>query len=145
MSGKFMDKVKYFMGLDDYYEEEEEAVETSIEEDSIAPLTNKKNKVVNIHTTMQMKVVLYEPTEFEETPRIVDNLKNRKPVIINLENIDQDLAKKIFDFLSGAIYALDGNIQKVSKGIFILAPNNVDIAGNINEELKNKGLFPWQK
>lgn len=146
MTGKFMDKVKYFMGLDDYYEEEEEEnVETSIEEDSLTPIASKKNKVVNIHTTMQMKVVLYEPTEFEETPGIVDNLKNRKPVIINLEALDQDLAKKIFDFLSGAIYALDGNIQKVSKGIFILAPNNVDIAGNINEELKNKGLFPWQK
>ncbi|WZL74767.1 cell division protein SepF [Clostridiaceae bacterium 35-E11] len=146
MTGKFMDKVKYFMGLDDYYEEEEEeSVETAIEEDSLTPIASKKNKVVNIHTTMQMKVVLYEPTEFEETPGIVDNLKNRKPVIINLESLDQDLAKKIFDFLSGAIYALDGNIQKVSKGIFILAPNNVDIAGNINEELKNKGIFPWQK
>jgi cell division inhibitor SepF len=92
-----------------------------------------------------MKVVIYEPTNFEEAPSIVDNLKARKPVIINLENIEQDLAKKFFDFLNGAIYALDGNIQKVSAGIFILAPNNVDISGNIKEELRNKGVFPWQK
>lgn len=143
-----MDKVKYFMGLDDYNEEEEEITEAEGEEENDeyrVPMANKKNKIVNIHTTTQMKVVLYEPTDFEEAPGIVDNLKNRKPVVINLESLDQELAKKIFDFLNGAVYALDGSIQKISKGIFILAPNNVDVAGNIKEELKNKGLFPWQK
>ncbi|AOT68436.1 cell division protein SepF [Geosporobacter ferrireducens] len=146
MSNKFLNKVKYFMGLDDYQEDDDDFVETSVEEDEeIIPLNSKKNKIVNIHTTTQMKVVIYEPSEFEEAPSIVDNLKNRKPVIINLETLDQELAKKIFDFLNGAVYALDGNIQKVSKGIFILAPNNVDISGNIREELRNKGLFPWQK
>lgn len=146
MSSKILDKVKYFMGLDDYEEDEEDMVETLVEdEDDVVPFANKKNKIVNIHTTTQMKVVIYEPGEFEEASSIVDNLKNRKPVIINLENLEQDLAKKIFDFLNGAVYALDGNIQKVSKGIFILAPNNVDISGNIREELRNKGLFPWQK
>ncbi|MTI53892.1 cell division protein SepF [Geosporobacter ferrireducens] len=146
MSNKFLNKVKYFMGLDDYQEDDDDFVETSVEEDEeIIPLNSKKNKIVNIHTTTQMKVVIYEPSEFEEAPSIVDNLKNRKPVIINLETLDQELAKKIFDFLNGAVYALDGNIQKVSKGIFILAPNNVDISGNLREELRNKGLFPWQK
>ncbi|SHJ13255.1 cell division inhibitor SepF [Geosporobacter subterraneus DSM 17957] len=146
MSNKFLNKVKYFMGLDDYQEDDEDFIETSMEEEEeIVPLSSKKNKIVNIHTTTQMKVVIYEPSEFEEAPSIVDNLKNRKPVIINLENLDQEIAKKIFDFLNGAVYALDGNIQKVSKGIFILAPNNVDISGNLREELRNKGLFPWQK
>ncbi|WP_129596383.1 cell division protein SepF [Anaerophilus nitritogenes] len=143
---KIVEKVKYFMGLDDYEEEEEEVMETTIEEeDNITPFPTKKNRIVNIHTTTQMKVVVYEPTEFEESQSIVDNLKNRKPVVINLENLDQELAKKIFDFVNGAVYALDGNIQKVSKGIFILAPSNVDISGNINEEIKNKALFPWNK
>ncbi len=146
MSGKLLDKVKYFIGLDVFEEEEEEIVEeTQQDQDDMYSTVNKKNKVVNIHTKTQMKVIIYEPTSFDEAPSIVDNLKNRKPVIINLENIDQELAKKFFDFLNGAIYALDGNIQKVSAGIFILAPNNVDIAGNIKEELKNKGVFPWQK
>ncbi|QZY57140.1 cell division protein SepF [Crassaminicella profunda] len=146
MSGKFVDKVKYFMGLDDYEEEDDELVETSVEYDNpITPIQSKKNKVVNIHTTTQMKVVVYEPVEFEEVPKIVDNLKNRKPVIMNLEKLEPELAKKIFDFANGAVYALDGSIQKVSKGIFILAPSNVDIAGNINEELKNTALFPWNK
>ncbi|WP_026476417.1 cell division protein SepF [Alkaliphilus transvaalensis] len=151
MSGKLMDKVKYFIGLDVFEEEEEETIEEGQqqEQEELYSVVNKKNtnanKVVNIHTKTQMKVIIYEPSNFDEAPAIVDNLKNRKPVIINLENIDQELAKKFFDFLNGAIYALDGNIQKVSAGIFILAPNNVDIAGNIKEELKNKGVFPWQK
>ncbi len=145
MSNKILDKVKFFMGLDDY---DEEDIQEELEEEKStfsSHTTNKKHKIVNIHTNTQMKVVIYEPVDFEETPVIVDNLKNRKPVIINLENIDQELAKKIFDFLNGAVYALDGQIQKVSKGIFILAPNNIDIAGNIKEELKNKGIFPWHK
>ncbi len=148
MPSKIIDKVKVFMGFDAFEDEyiEEELLE---EEDEMIPVvsgnSSRKNKIVNIHTTTQMKVVLYEPNDFEEAPSIVEDLKNRKPVIINLENIDVELAKKFFDFLNGAIYALDGSIQKVSSGIFILAPNNVDISGNIKEELKNKGVFPWQK
>ncbi len=146
MSNKILDKVKFFMGLDDEYEEE--LSENTSDEELSSTLTNptgKKNKIVNIHTNTQMKVIIYEPTDFEETPIIVDNLKSRKPVIINLEALDQDLAKKIFDFLNGAVYALDGQIQKVSHGIFILAPSNIDISGNFREELRNKGIFPWQK
>jgi len=143
MANKILDKVKFFMGLD-----EEEVIE-EILEDEISPNQNlsstKKNKIVNIHTSTQMKVVIYEPTEFDEAPVIVDNLKSRKPVIINLEDLDQELARKIFDFLNGAVYALDGQIQKVSHGIFILAPSNIDISGNFKEELRNKGIFPWQK
>lgn len=145
MSGKIIDKVKYFIGLDVFEEDEEIGEEVEIQQDDMMMVNNKKNKVVNIHTKTQMKVVIYEPTSFEEAPSIVDNLKNRKPVIINLESVDPELAKKFFDFLNGAIYAIDGNIQRVSHGIFILAPNNVDISGNIKDELKNKGVFPWQK
>lgn len=146
MSANLIDKVKVFMGFDVFEDEEELEDEIIEENEELVPvLNNKKNKVVNIHTTTQMKVVLFEPTDFEEAPNIVDNLKNRKPVIINLENIEPDLAKKFFDFLNGALYALDGNIQKVSSGIFLLAPNNVDISGNLKEELKSKGVFPWQK
>ncbi|PAB58850.1 cell division protein SepF [Anaeromicrobium sediminis] len=144
MGGKFVDKVKYFMGLDDY-DEDEEIMDTPVEVEEEVKTINNAKKVLNIHTNSQMKVMVCEPVEFEECPKIVDNLKNRKPVIINLEKLDNDLAKKIFDFLNGAVYAVDGNIQKISKGIFILAPNNVDIGGNISEEFKNKGIFPWQK
>ncbi len=145
MSAKLIDKVKIFMGFDAFEDDEIEEEFLEEGEETVPVVGRRRNKVVNIHTTTQMKVVLYEPDNFEEAPSIVDDLKNIKPVIVNLENTDSDLAKKFFDFLNGAIYALDGNIQKVSTGIFILAPNNVDISGNIKEELKNKGVFPWQK
>lgn len=145
MSAKLIDKVKIFMGFDAFEDDEIEEEFLEEGEETVPVVGRRRNKVVNIHTTTQMKVVLYEPDNFEEAPSIVDDLKNRKPVIVNLENTGSDLAKKFFDFLNGAIYALDGNIQKVSTGIFILAPNNVDISGNIKEELKNKGVFPWQK
>ena len=145
MSSKLIDKVKVFMGFDAFEDNEIEEEFLEEEEDEIPIVSGRRNKVVNIHTTTQMKVVLYEPNNFEEAPSIVDDLKNRKPVIINLENINPELARKFFDFLNGDIYALDRKIQKVSSGIFILAPNNVDISGNIKEELKNKGVFPWQR
>ncbi|MGV8146467.1 MAG: cell division protein SepF [Alkaliphilus sp.] len=149
MAEKFLDKVKYFIGFDVFEGEEEyEEHEQDINEDNedmVSVFSSKKNRVVNIHTKSQMRVVIYEPTVYEEIPSIVDDLKSRRPVVINLLNTDKELAKKFFDFLNGAIYALEGNIQKISSGIFILAPNNVDIEGNIKEELKNKGIFPWQK
>ena len=74
------------------------------------------------------KLMVIEPDGFEECPKLVDSLKSRKPVIINLEKIDSDTARKIFDFLSGATYALNGNVQKVANNIFIFAPENVDIS-----------------
>lgn len=76
------------------------------------------------------KLMVIEPEGFEECPKLVDNLKSRKPVIINLEKIDSDNARKIFDFLSGATYALNGNVQKVANNIFIFAPENVDITSS---------------
>ncbi|SHJ57282.1 cell division protein SepF [Tepidibacter formicigenes] len=148
MSDKFVDKVKKFMGFEEYEEEEYEEEE---HEEEIIPFNQRtsskiNNKIVNIHATTQMKVMIHEPQEYDEAASIVDNLKNRKAVIVNLENIeDVELVKNIFHFISGAVYALDGSIQKVSKGIFILAPSNIDIDGNIKKELENKGLFPWQK
>ena len=159
MAEKFIDKVKFFMGLDEYPEDDlpaddkkssHPAVMTQDPEDygsrTQSYNVTTKNKVVNIHSNAQIKVVIHQPNEFDETAAIVDNLKNRKPVIINLENLDADLARKIFDFCSGALYALDGQIQKVSKGIFILAPSNVDISGDVKaDEFAPGSLYNWGK
>lgn len=157
MSEKFVDKIKFFMGFG-AYEDEEEYVEEEVVEEEKKPATSpftampSPSKVVSLHSTTSstattlasnMKVVLYQPIEFDDTRAIVDSLKAKKPVIINIEDIDAELAKKIFDFCSGALYALDGHIQKVSRGIFILAPNNVDISGDVKTELADKGIFPW--
>lgn len=103
------------------------------------------NKVVNIHTNNQFKVVIMQPETFDDARDICDHLKNKKPVVVNLENISKETAQRVVDFLSGSIYALDGDIQKVSAGIFLIAPNNVDIMGVLKDEMKNKGNFPWMK
>ena len=103
----------------------------------------KRNKVVKIHTTAQLKLVVMQPETFEDARDIANHLKSKKPVVMNLESVDRDVARRIVDFLSGAVFALDGNIQKVSNGIFLIAPYNVGIMGDFKDELKSKGIFPW--
>jgi len=93
-----------------------------------------QNKNITPNTTNQFKMVVIEPKGFDECPKLVDNLKARKPVIINLEKVESDTARKIFDFLSGATYALNGNVQKVANNIFIFAPENVDVTANIDHK-----------
>ncbi len=105
--------------------------------------SGKRNKVVKIHTTAQLKLVVMQPECFEDARDIANHLKSKKPVVMNLESVDRDVARRIVDFLSGAVYALDGNIQKVSNGIFLIAPYNVGIMGDFKDELRNKGIFPW--
>ena len=80
-----------------------------------------------------MKMIVYHPVSYEDTQTIIDNLKNRKPVIVNMEDLEVDCAQRILDFLSGAIYALSGTMCKVSRGIFVVAPNNYDVVGNNDE------------
>lgn len=90
----------------------------------------------SVANTSAFKLVLIEPKTFEECPKLVDSLKGRRPIIINLEKLETEVARKIFDFLSGATYALNGNVQKVANNIFIFAPENVDIAGGQMAEEK---------
>jgi len=149
MSDKFFNKILNFIGLEENIMEEvneDETInnETEKQEELLEPnfqSKSRKGKVVNIHTSSYIKVVVYQPLSFDDTQSIVDNIKNRKPVVVNLESLDIDLAQRVLDFLSGAVYALDGTIQKVSRGIFVLAPNNVDITGNIPDDLKGKSFF----
>ena len=101
----------------------------------------KKNKVVKIHTTAQLKLVVMQPESFDDARDIANHLKNKKPVVMNLEFVEKDIARRIVDFLSGAVYAVDGNIQKVSNGIFIITPYNVDFMGDLLDELENNGVF----
>lgn len=141
----FMNKVKYFIGVQDLEEEEIYEDEEMYEDyDSVIPTQTKKinNKVLNIHTNTNMKIVVHEPLSYDEAPGIIDDLKTRKTVIVNLEQLDSGVKKQIFDFINGGLYAMEGNIQKVTKDIFIFAPTNVEIDG-LKDELKNKGIFPW--
>ena len=136
-----IDKVTSFLnGTDDEPETEEYFEKEQAEE---ADYAVKKGKVVNINTTTQLKVVVVTPESFDEAKDIAEHLKQKKPVVINLEGVEKDIARRIVDFLSGAVYSLDGNIQKISTGIFLIAPYNVGIMGDFKDELRNKGVFPW--
>jgi len=155
MSSNILNKVLYFMGIGEAAEEETEEVEVFAKPQIEAVTTNtnihKKNNVVNIHSaTSPMKVVLVEPTSYDEVQSICDDLKSKKPIIINFEDMDKEVARRMVDFISGAVYALDGTIQKVSNGIVLVAPSNVDILGNIkgsigDEDFDLEGVFSWLK
>ncbi|MDR3584823.1 MAG: cell division protein SepF [Desulfosporosinus sp.] len=143
---KLIDKVIGIMGFAEE-EAEEEVFDENDKEKNVQEevRSSRKNaQVVSIHTQKQMRVVVMEPNSFEEAQNIADQLKARRPVIVNLENAEKNLAKRIVDFISGTTYALNGNMQKVGNGIFLFVPNNVDITGEMRDELKDKGLF-WPK
>src|SRR5690625_5282572 len=138
----FMDKFKYFIGIEDY-DDEDEVLEEEVLDAPVTTQTKRiNNKVLNIHTSNSMKIVVREPLTYEEAPEIVEELKSRKVVVINFEQLDINLKRQIFDFINGALYAIGGKIQKVTKDIFILAPSNVEIDG-LKDELKSRGVFPW--
>jgi len=149
MANKFFSKILNFIGLEeniieddmDEYDVNMDSDRMELDETPIRYNKQKKGKIVNIHSSAYVKVVVYQPLSYDDTQNIIDNLKNRKPVIVNLDCLDVELAQRVLDFMSGAVYALDGTIHKVSKGIFVLAPNNVDISGNIPDELKGKAFF----
>lgn len=96
---------------------------TKYDTTNIVPMQNRTVKSI----TNAFKLVVIEPQSFDECSKLVDNLRSRKPVIVNLEKLDSDTARKIFDFLGGATYALNGNVQKVANNIFVFAPENVAI------------------
>jgi len=142
------DKVIGIMGFSENEPEEDILEENENEKEKIAQEevrpSRKNAQVVSIHSQKQIRVVVMEPSSFEEAQNIADQLKNRRPVIVNLENTEKTLAKRIVDFISGTTYALNGNMKKVGNGIFLFVPTNIDISGEMREELRDKGLF-WQK
>lgn len=140
----FMNKFKYFMGLEDLDEEYNEDLDGEYDDEfEVAAPVKYNNKVVNIHNNMNMKLVVHEPINYEDAPKIIDDLKMRKTIVINLENLEMETKKQIFDFISGGLYAIEGNIHKVTKDIFVLAPKNVEIDGKLTDDITNKGLFSW--
>ncbi len=132
------DQFKNFMGVNDDmdeefdYEDDVMDTQSSFERD-YSKKPSRRDGIMSMTGGNSMKLVVIEPKSFEEAPKLVDSLKERKPVIINLEALDQEVARKIFDFLSGATYALNGNIQKIANNIFVFAPDNVDITSEENE------------
>ena len=106
-----------------------------------SPVDSRRGKVVNIHATTQLKVVLVKPGRFEVASEIADHLKEKRTVVINLESTHKDIARRLVDFLSGVAYAGEGKIKKVAANTYIITPYSVDIQGDLIDELENNGLY----
>lgn len=129
-----------------YEDEEDDEFEDEFENTvrTPAPRANemeRRNKVVNIHTTTQLQVVLVKPERFENASEIADHLRDKRTVVLNLEQTDKNIARRLIDFLSGVAYANEGTIKKVALSTYIITPYNVEILGDLIDELENNGLY----
>ncbi|ADU26266.1 cell division protein SepF [Ethanoligenens harbinense] len=141
-----MEKLKNFMTA-----EEEDYEDMGEEVDLLAKAPDKagartedvrrNNKVVNIHTTAQLQVVLIKPERFDDAVGVADHLNDKRTVVLNLESTNKDVSRRIVDFLSGVAYANNGQIKRVANSTFIITPYNVDIVGDLLDELENNGVF----
>lgn len=152
MAGALMEKVWGLFGMDsaepeEYEEDNTYDYEEEEEYEDDKKLFGRKNKVVAMPQQGQsIKMVISQPTTFEQSDEICSFLKEKKSVIVNLEYVNKDVARRIVDFISGGVYALDGYIQKVSNSIFLVAPSNYEITNEMaREEMKSKLSVSWLK
>lgn len=151
MGNNFVNKMWKILGVeneDEYDVDEFDSIDTPAEDKEFG-VTNpfsKKNKVVGMPGVQQVKVIISQPNSFEQSEEICEHLKEKKSIIVNLEYVNKDAARRIIDFISGAVYALDGNIQKISNSIFLVAPYNYEITNEVlKEDIKNKVSVSWIK
>lgn len=156
----FIDKIKGIINIpeDEYYDEmEREDYMTYKPAEEDAPSGRQQsyssarqrrtaepddpNKVVNIHATAKLQVVLAKPERFEDARSIADNLNEKRTVVLNLEAANREVARRLVDFLSGVAYANQGELKKVANNTFIITPYNVDVMGDLIDELENTGVF----
>lgn len=116
-------------------EEEEQMPSPSLSSD------RKHNKVVNIHATTQLAVVLVKPERYEDAASIADHLNAKKTVVLNLEQTSKDVSRRLIDFLCGVAYANNGQMKRVANNTYIITPYNVDIMGDLLDELENNGVI----
>ena len=148
----FMDELKKIIHpYDDEDYDYEEELEVTERAESRATIFDERreerrsedrhNKVVNIHATAALKVVLVKPERFENASEIADHLREKRTVVLNLESTNKDVARRLIDFLSGVAYAGEGKIKKVAANTYIITPYSVDIEGDLIDELENNGLY----
>ena len=154
MASAIMNKVWNLLGMepetDNYGDENEDIYENDYYDDEEQePMVEekrsfmKKNKVSTM-PQQSIRMVISQPTTFEQSEEICGFLKERKSVIVNLEYVNKDVARRIVDFISGGVYSLDAHIQKVSNSIFLIAPMNYEITNEMaREEIKNKLSVSW--
>lgn len=138
----FFDKMRSFVGApdDEYINDREDFIskkQDQMDEEEI----RQNNKVVNIHATTQLQVVLVKPERFEDASSIADHLNSKRTVVLNLESTDKIVSRRLVDFLSGVAYANNGQIKKVANSTYIITPYNVGIMGDLIDELENNGVY----
>lgn len=141
-----MEKVKDFIGITDLeedYEEEDLVSEGNTDRNKNERMGGyaKKSNVIKVHSNTDMKVFICEPAKYEDCTKAVDEIKNRKVVVLNIEGMELEDQKQVFEFIKGAVYALEASIQKVSNGIFVLAPNNVQIDGRLRDRFERNYYY----
>lgn len=154
MASAIMNKVWNLLGMEqeeeENYEDDNNLYDYDYDEEESEPAVEekrgfiKKNKVVSMPQQQSIKMVISQPTSFDQSEEICGFLKEKKSVIVNLEYVNKDVARRIVDFISGGVYALDAHIQKVSNSIFLIAPMNYEITNEMaREEIKNKLSVSW--
>ena len=125
--------------------EQPERLERASRNDSFGDVNaleeRRSNKVVNIRAATQLQVVLVKPDKFDDASAIADHLREKRTVVLNLESTNKEVARRLLDFLSGVAYANEGKIKKVAISTYIITPFNVDILGDLIDELENNGLY----
>ncbi|NLT95476.1 MAG: cell division protein SepF [Clostridia bacterium] len=142
---KMVEKFLDIMGFVDR-EEENEDIEEVYQESPFEDSKRKRGQLVAIHNIREnVKVVVIEPEDFNDAQVIADNLKNKKAVIINLENADYELGKRLIDFIGGTAYAIGGTMQKIGQGIILAVPPNIDIGGELKDSFveDREDVFAW--
>ena len=139
----FLDELKKL--TKPYADEDEEDYDDyddePVEEEELDTGRGTGSRIVNINTTTQLQVVLVKPERFDNVSEIADHLRDKHSVLLNLENTDRNIARRLVDFLSGCAYAVDGKIKKVAASAYLLTPYNVEIVGDLVEELENNGVY----
>ncbi len=144
MGSGLVNKIFGALGIEqaEGYDEEEEYVDDSTYEDKEyeEPVSRwgRKNKVAALPGMQSVRVVISQPNSYDQASEICEHLKEKKSIIVNLEFVNKDVARRIIDFMSGAVYALDGNIQKISNSIFLIAPFNYEITNEVIKETVEK-------
>ena len=121
---------------DDDFQELEEPQDSRRGRGKVVPMSNTAN-LAAVPTNMNMKMIVFKPISYEDSQAIVDNLRARKPVIVNMMDLERECAQRVLDFMAGAVYALNGSIRKISYGIFVIVPSNVSLVGNSEDEAKD--------
>ena len=143
----FLDELKKlthpYEDEDEEFEDFEETPRKDSFEDRRASVKadDRRGKVVNIHATTQIQVVLVKPKRYDNAAEIANHLRDKRTVVLNLEETDENVARRLLDFLSGVAYAQEGEIKKVAKQTFLVTPYNVRFEGDLLDELENGKIF----